>query len=183
LPYFCIIPGLTIYYLIENFRYLVSKITFSILSIFIIYFLFNFLTISPYQYTYLNIFNGKKENRYKKFENDYWGVSINELIQSTNFDKNKNLLIGFCGINKKILESSLVRKGYKNFRIVDSSKAEYIVMTNRVVLKNEELSNNFDIPIDRLISNLVSCFDKYNGNDIFKIERNGIILSVVRQKI
>ena len=92
-------------------------------------------------------------------------------------------MIGFCGINKKNLESSLVKKGYNNFKIVDANNAEYIVMTNRVVLKNEELSDDFDIPVDHLISNLVSCFDKFKGHDIFKIEKNGVILSVMRQKI
>ena len=56
-------------------------------------------------------------------------------------------------------------------------------MTNRVVLENDKLSGDFDIPVDRLISNLISCFDKFNGDDVFKIERNGVILSVMRQKI
>ena len=84
-PYFCIIPGLTIYYLIENFNLLKSKLALISLSLFIIYFLFNFFLISPYQYTYLNLFNGKPENRYKKFENDYWGSSIEDLIGSAVF--------------------------------------------------------------------------------------------------
>ena len=47
--------------------------------------MFNFFSITPYQYTYLNLFNGQKEIRYKKFENDYWGTSIKELIDNSNF--------------------------------------------------------------------------------------------------
>ena len=62
-PYYCIIPGLTIYYLIENFNLLKSKLALISLSFFIIYFLFNFFLITPYQYTYLNIFNGKVKNK------------------------------------------------------------------------------------------------------------------------
>ena len=107
LPYICIIPGITIYYLIENFKNLKSKVTLILLSLFIIYFLFNFLTITPYQYTYLNFFNGKSEDRYRKFENDYWGASIEDLIKTADFNKNKNLRFGSCGLNEKILEISL----------------------------------------------------------------------------
>ena len=84
LPYFCIIPAFTIYYLTENFKFIKSKLTLSFLIIFIIYFIFNFLSITPYHYTYLNIFNGKIENRYQKFENDYWGSTIKELVKNTN---------------------------------------------------------------------------------------------------
>ena len=63
LPYFCIIPGLTIYYLLKNFNKIKSKLTLLFLSFFIVYFLFIFFTITPYQYTYLNFLNGKIENR------------------------------------------------------------------------------------------------------------------------
>ena len=43
-------------------------------------FLIKFISITPYHYTYLNIFNDLflKKNY---FENDYWGVSIKELIK------------------------------------------------------------------------------------------------------
>ena len=88
LPYYCIIPGLTIYYLIENFSFIKQKIALSILLILFIYHLLNFLWITPYQYTYLNFLNGKIENRYKKFENDYWATSIAELVKNVNFRNN-----------------------------------------------------------------------------------------------
>ena len=54
--------------------------------------MFNFLSITPYHYTYLNIFNGKIENRYQKFENDYWGSTIKELVKNTKFNKNENYI-------------------------------------------------------------------------------------------
>jgi hypothetical protein len=172
LPYYCIIPGLTIYYLIENFKSLKSKITLLLLSFFIIYFLFNFFSITPYQYTYLNSLNGKAEYRYQKFENDYWGTSIDDLIENADLKKNENLKFSLCGINQKILESSLFKYGYNNFSILDVENAEYIVMTNRVVRKYEK-SNNFE---------LINCLDKYSGNDLFNVKRNGIVLSVIRKK-
>ena len=85
LPYICVIPGLVIYYLIENYKYKTIKIISLILSFFIFYFMFNFFSITPYQYTYLNFFNGQKDIRYKKFENDYWGTSMKELINRADF--------------------------------------------------------------------------------------------------
>ena len=52
-----------------------------------VHFIYIFITITPYQYTYLNLLNGKNEYRYKKFENDYWGISISELIKNSNLNK------------------------------------------------------------------------------------------------
>ena len=114
LPYFCIIPGLTIYYLIENLNFIKTKLALISLSLLIIYFLFNFFLYTPYQYTYLNIFNGKTENRYKKFENDYWGVSIYELLKHSNFDKSKTIKIATCGINSAQAKKYLKKRGYTN---------------------------------------------------------------------
>ena len=170
IPYICIIPGLVIYYLIENFKNLKSKVTLIFLSLFIIYFLFNFFTITPYQYTYLNFFNGKSEDRYRKFENDYWGASIEDLIKTTDFNKSKNLKFGSCGLNDKILETSLFENGYNNFSIVNIEDAEYVVMTNRVVQKEND---NLE---------LSTCFDRFPGNDLFNIKRNGLVLSTIRVK-
>ena len=43
-------------------------------------------------------------------------------------------------------------------------------MTNRVV---EKKNNN---------SELVTCFDRFPGNDLFNIKRNGLVLSAIRVK-
>ncbi len=167
MPYLCIIPGLTIYYLIENFSHLISKITLSILSISIIYFLFNFFMITPYQYTYLNFLNGKPENRYQKFENDYWATSIKELVNNTQFDSTKLIKISVCGMEEYILEKYLQKKGYINFKFVSSDESEYKFLTNRITFDD----NN----------NPITCFDKFKGNIFSKVERNGLILSQVKR--
>ena len=36
--------------------------------------------MTPFHYTYLNIFAGKYEENEKKFENDYWGISTKKLV-------------------------------------------------------------------------------------------------------
>ena len=174
IPYMCIIPGLTIYYLIENFNLIKSKLALFSLSILFIYFLSNFFAITPYQYTYLNFLNGKTENRYKKFENDYWGSSINELIKNTIFDKNKIIKISTCGVSTKISKRYFIKRGHFNLKFVQPEQADYVIMTNRVTLVNEK-TNDF--------KNLTNCFDKYKGNDISIVKRNGLILSVIRKKL
>ena len=167
LPYYCIIPGLVIYYLMENFSNLTQKLVsfFFLFSFF--YFLFNFFTITPYQYTYLNLLNGKSENRYKKFENDYWGVSIKELIKKSNFQRNKTILITSCGVNDDVAKEYFKKNGHVNLIFVKPDEANFIIMTNRSsLLDNKKISN---------------CFDKFKGADIFKIEKNGLVLSVIRK--
>ena len=165
LPYFCIIPGLTIYYLIENFSFIRAKITLLFLSLFVIYYLFNFFSITPYQYTYLNYLNGKIENRYKKFENDYWGSSIEELIANVNFKTDEVIRIASCGVVGDKYKHYFREKLGLNYKIVSSSEADYIIMTNRVLMDD----------------GTITCFDKFKGNDIATVKRNGLILSVIRK--
>ncbi len=172
LPYFCIIPAFTIYYLIENFKFIKLKLTLSFLIIFIIYFMFNFLSITPYHYTYLNIFNGKIENRYQKFENDYWGSTIKELVKKTKFNKNETIAIATCGVAKTISKNYFKKKGYHNIKFVPHKNADYIIMTNRAILKDEKIKDDYI---------LTNCFDRFKGDDVFKVERNGLLLSVIRK--
>jgi len=172
LPYICIIPGLVIYYLIENLKYKIQKISFSLVVLFIIYFLFNFFSITPYQYTYLNLLNGQKDMRYVKFENDYWGASIKELVYNTNFKTDKTLKLSACGVNPVIAEFYFDKKMHNNIKFVALDDADYIIMTNRVVMGHN--ATNAD-------PKLINCFDKFAGDDISRVERNGLLLSVIRK--
>ena len=170
-PYFCVIPGLVIYYLFENLNLLKSKITLISLSFFIVYFLFNFFVITPYQYTYLNFFNGKVENRYKKFENDYWGASIAELIKKTELTHSSIIKISTCGVSIPAVKQYFKNKGYSNIDFVSSDEADYIIMTNRVTFYDLK-AENFQ---------LTTCFEKFKGNDVYNVKRNGLILSTIRK--
>ena len=170
LPYYCIIPGLVIYYLIQNFKYIKIKIASLTIFLLFIYHLVNFLSLTPYHYTYLNYFNGKSENRYTKFENDYWGASIKELIKNASLNDEETILFATCGINPKISKKYLKKYGYVNFRFVSLDEANIIIMTNRVT---------FDAK-DNVLKNPINCFDKFKGQDISRVERNGLTLSLVR---
>ena len=176
IPYLNIIPGLTIYYLIYNSKSLLNKIfTFFILISFL-YFLFNFFSLTPYHYTYLNKFIGNFSDSSKKFENDYWGVSIKELVNKIEKDqiltKNKNYKIAFCGINYDI--GSFYLKKISNLMFIETPKDEiydYIIMTNRHNGKDNDKKNE-----------VKTCFDSYKGKDILSVKRNSLILSTIRKK-
>ena len=174
IPYFCIIPGLVIYWLLKNINFIHSKISLGVLVVAFFFFFFKFVDITPYQYTYLNSLNGKSIFKYKKFEGDYWASSLNELIDNSIFEKNKTLLFSTCGVDFGISKKFLKESGYFNVKFVSHDEAEYIIMTNRVVLDWYKDTNNFK---------LINCFDKFKGNDISKVERNGMLLSVIRKPI
>jgi hypothetical protein len=165
IPYCCIIPALAIHYIIQNFSLLSSKFFSVILSLFFFYFFYNFILITPYQYTYLNTFNGKNEKKYQKFENDYWGVSINELIKKIDFEKDKPIKFSTCGVNHAIAKRYLTKSGYKNIQFSSPEESDYIIMTNRA-LEFNGFSN---------------CFDRYSGKDMFKVTRNNLSLSLIRK--
>jgi len=165
-------PGLIIYYFINNFKLSSSKFYLTIISIFVIYFLYNFFAITPYQYTYLNAFNGKPENRYEKYENDYWGASIKELIEKSNFNKNSKLLFATCGVNHEVAKYYLLKEDYNNIEFTSADKAKYIIITNRVI---EVDPNSKELKLS-------NCFNLHKGNNIFEVKRNGLLLSAIRSK-
>ena len=45
-------------------------------------------------------------------------------------------------------------------------------MTNRVVTHTDKNGG---------LRKLINCFDKYKGEDTFKVSRNGLLLSVIRK--
>ena len=173
LPYFCIIPGLTIYYLIENIKIKKIKIIFVTLVILFFYFLYTFANLTPYQYTYLNIFNGPKDQRYKKFESDYWGVSLKELIKKSYFLKD-NIKLTSCGINNTEAIKYYLNKNkfYKIKMVNQNENYDFIIMTNRITWGND-MEN---------LGEAITCFDKFKGKDISNVKRNGLVISTIRAK-
>ena len=150
----------------ENISLKKAKISLTTLLVLAIFFLYNFFLSTPYQYTYLNSFNGDITNGSKKFENDYWGASIRELVSKASFVKGKNVKISTCGINPKIAENYFNKKSNTKVDFVRLEEAEYIIMTNRTMLNNNT----------QRISN---CFDVFNGEKIIKVIRNGLVLSAI----
>ena len=142
---------------------------------FLLFFVFflNFLILTPYQYTYLNLFNGNSKNFIHKFENDYWGSSAKELISKINFDKNTEFTYGVCGINRSVVEMYLKKRGFVNSRMETPSKSEYIFMTNRAVVKDEK--GLFES------NNVSNCYSLYSGINVFEVKRKNVVLTVMRK--
>ncbi len=164
-PYLVIIPSITIYviFINKNFLYNIIKIALSFL---IAFHILNFLTITPYHYTFLNFFSGNKELRYKKFENDYWSTSLKELILSSNLGDGR-IKFYSCGVNPEIAKIYMKQK-YKRSEQTNKNNATYVIMTNRTLLseKNNKITN---------------CYDEYRAENVHQIKRNGIVLSVIKK--
>ena len=186
IPYICIIPGLVIYYLITNYKIHISKILLTaIFSLFAYYFLI-FFSLTPYQYTYLNVLNGNFSKAYKKFENDYWTISIKELVNkipnNKNLLNNKELRLTFCGAADNNVKFYL--KKIKNFQFKQvnwlTEDYDYIIMTNRTIIPpnvSEENMGKYNL------TNIKTCFEKFKGKDLISVERNGLMLSTLRKRL
>ena len=174
IPYFLIIPSLTIYFLIKNFKKSIFKFLFYInVSLFIIYFLI-FIAITPYHYTYLNILSNFGLNSPEKFEGDYWNVSIKELVKKIDFSKDQKFDLATCGIHRDNLKEYLniyQKQNIQKINFVDSKDAKYILMTNRVV--NDVGNSNKSLKID-------TCYNKYIGSTFVSVSRFGREISVIR---
>ena len=163
-----------------NLKSTLSKIFLFINASFFIYFLYIFILLTPFQYTYLNLFIGNFANAYKKFENDYMSISTKELVQQipnkTNFiENNKKIKISFCGANHKMIIKELDKIENLKYEIknIQDNNFDYIIMTNRSIRLGE----------DNSLKNVKSCFETFKGNDVIKVERNGLVLSRLRKRL
>jgi hypothetical protein len=174
IPYFLIIPSLTIYFLIKNFKKIIFKFFFFVnILLFVIYF-FIFIAITPYHYTYLNIFSNFGLNSPEKFEGDYWNVSIKELVKKIDFSKDQKFDLATCGINRDNFKEYLniyQKQNIKKINFVDSKDAKYVLMTNRVV--NDEGNNSQALKID-------TCYNKFAGSTFVSVRRIGREISIIR---
>ena len=128
--------------------------------------IYNFIKFTPYHYTYLNYLSGDANKGYQKFENDYWSISLKELILSSNL-KGAKINFSVCGVNASVAKIYMKQK-YKNVEYTDINNASYVIMTNRTLYskKNQSISN---------------CFDEYNYENVVEVKRNGLILSAIKK--
>ena len=137
------------------------------------FYLVSFFAITPYHYTYLNFLNGSNLMKFSKFEGDYWNISIKELVKKIDFDKYNDFKLATCGINRDILKKylNIYQKQYLNkISFVDIKNADYLLMVNRVV---SDSGNN------QHASNIDTCFNKFKGDSIVKVERSGNTISSI----
>ena len=170
IPLISILSALSIHYLFSS-RYKIIKVIISFLFIINI---FIFFKLTPYQYIYSNNLNGKFSNYFNKYEIDYWGVSIKELLSKAKNDKifkiNKSYRIATCGVNTQIVKYYLDRDFIFEYKFVNSNETyDYIIFVNRVYNEKDNLDLN----------NVKTCYSNFFKNDIVTIERNGLPIAFI----
>ena len=106
----------------------------------IILFLYNifiFFKLITYQYTFINNLNGKFSSNLNKFENDYWGTSIKELLSKSKknniFNEQKVYRIATCGLNSDIIKYYFNKNFKIEYKFVNTSeKYDYIIFINKI---------------------------------------------------
>ena len=174
IPYFLFIPAITFYYLTCNFSKILNKLTLVTCSVLFFYYIYSFSILTPYQYIYANSFAGKFSSLNDKFENDYWGVSLKELMGKIKFseelNKKKQIKFTVCGppaaavkYNLNNLTSSI------NYKIVRPEESpDYVILTNRTLK-----SLNKDV--------IHTCFKEYNGKNIVEVKRRNLVISAIKE--
>ena len=82
-----------------------------------------------------------------------------------------------CGVNQNVAKYYLKKEGYNYFKFGNLKNSNYIIMTNRVTLNNTELDHENTWKSE----NLINCLNKFDGEDVFKVTRNGQVFSVIRK--
>jgi len=176
IPFICIIPAILIFFLYKEIKNNLYKFIFLFLILLKVFYLFNFFSLTPYHYVYLNIFAGKYSENSKKFENDYWGVSTKKLISNVNnhskiFGDSK-VKIAVCGLPEDVQNHYLKKIKNLRFEIVDNDKNfDFMIMNNRVVWDKE--NNTYDS------KKAQTCFQKFSGEDLIILQRRGLVISKI----
>ncbi len=150
-----------------------NKILLFFTTVLFIFYIYNFAKMTPYQYTYYNVFAGKKENLIHNFEIDYWGISLKELISYIVKNQYETVNgftnIAICGLNHDIVKIEFNK--YPNFKYkikdLNFENYDYVIMNNRPVFKENGKS--------------ISCYKKFKNESIVDIVRNNQILLSFRK--
>lgn len=205
IPLISLIAAFSLDYLIKNiFSSKITKIFFSFITILFLLFFFRFISLTPYQYAYVNYSYPIYKDSIDKFEHDYWGASYKELVlnikKKYSNEEIQKLKIADCGGGDYTLLYYLnkylgIKRTYSNQK--DLPNATHIVMNNRTfldVFENEEakdlvdqktgvfLRKNrekiFNIP---KIKKLCFTYELFSGNDAVTVSRNSLPLTILRE--
>ena len=169
IPLINIFPSIFLNFLFSDISKIYKKILIVFLSPFFLIFIYKFITITPYHYTYLNLFNDFTQKN-NSFENDYWGTSLKILLKkfSRKIDDENYIRIAHCGVNPNNVKFYLKKNGIKNYNLVHlNDDYDYVILINRAIAetaKNERLT----------------CFSKFKGKKSFvSIKKGSIELSKI----
>ena len=173
LPLFSITSALYLYYLFKNKFIFINKVFLFFIFIFFSFFIVNFIKITPYHYTHVNIFYKINPNKIT-FEHDYWGSSLKKLIYD--FSESENLVenpkIAVCGANPNVVDFYLKKYGLSNYQKADIyKKFDYAIIVNRTLNPGNFNEETF-VP--------TTCFEKLKSHKTFlDVSKNSLILSKI----
>ena len=170
IPLLSLVASFSLYHLLKNFKKSSrSKLYLLLVSFFFSIFIYRFIILTPYQYSYVNFSHFMMKNSINKFEHDYWATSFKELTikikalyPQSKIDKFK---ITVCGGDKEALLYYL-EKNLNVKKIYTLDQATHIIMTNRA---------SFDI------NTKITCFNRYEGKNLTYVSRGKLIFSVLRE--
>jgi len=201
-PFFSLIASFSLYQFLKNFKNSFrSKI-----SIILILFLFSismyrFISLTPYQYTYVNFSYLTLKDSAGKFEHDYWGASYKELIKKIKNTYSQSEINEFriseCGGGDMTLVYYLnkylnIKKTYDEYKTGD---ATHILGNNRAILHLDHLDLSklksttkliYDDELEQIIRSegvKQTChnFERFKGEDLITVSRDGLIMSTFRK--
>lgn len=200
IPFFSIIGSLSLYQLINYSKnsWKFKTITSIIIILFSVSF-YRFISLTPYQYDYVNYSSLKFKNAEYKWEHDYWGASYKELILNikNNFsdEEIKKLKIANCVGDDTLLYYLYRYLGIKKiYRNKLQHEANHVVLINRA---NLNIFNNPDIEglvdkdgvisvkdLEKIVRTpgvKTTCNKQFSGENVITVSRNGVTLSALRK--
>jgi len=136
-------------------------------SILNVLFLARFISISPYNYVYVNYFSSPVfSNSQNKYEHDYWLTSVGELtkkIRSKYGNKTSEMKIALCG-GRALTHGYYFATILKNFNIYNFEEADFVIVSNRNLQYDKK-----------------TCIQKFSGDDLVSVKKNGLLLSSFRK--
>ena len=174
IPFYSVVPSVTVYYLIKKTKSIYVKFNLTLICILVIFYISVFIKINPYQYTFINSFVLNEKKIQNKFENDYWGISLREIVKKISKYENINLInnksIGVCGFYnpiflleiKKFPELNIVPVG-----LYGNDKIDFIITNNR--------SHYFKM--DENNKEWVNCDNYFDGETLIDVKTNKVTLS------
>ena len=199
IPFLSLLASFSLDYFIKHFQKSIKIKSFMVVILILFIFSFyRFVSLTPYQYNYINFTSIFFNDYNSRWENDYWGASYKELIKKIkqNYSKNeiKNFKITNCSGDmtltyylRKELGINYIYRGKKEH------EATYAVLINRTNLDItvpaiRHLVTDKGVMLLKDMERIVrtpkvksNCFELYKGKDEVIVERNGIPLSVFRK--
>ncbi len=200
LPFFSILASCALYEMIVLFKKSWKiKICLSCILILFSFSFYRFVSLTPYQYDYINYTTFKLSDAQNKWEHDYWGSSYKELIlnikKKYTKEQIKNFKITNCSGDDTLLYYLYRHLGKKFiYRSEREHEATHVVLINRAtldVINNPALKGMVNEKGHMLVSDMekvvrtpgvkVTCNELYPGKDVVTVSRNGLKIASLRR--